>query len=156
MSLTTAALILFEVSVGAPDAVGRFDVFELALTAAGDYTNPYLQMPHDATTPGFVVGTFTAPDGNVITMDGFWDGGHTWRIRMAPTAVGKWSYRTRSSDPGLNDRPVRSPACLRRATASSESIRNIHTISSGMTGLPSTRRRSPGRCTTGAQPVLVR
>jgi hypothetical protein len=79
-----------------------YGVFELTLTAAGNYSSPYLQMPGDNTTPGFVVGTFTGPNGEKVVIDGFWDGGSTWKIRMAPTAVGTWTYSTSSSDTGLN------------------------------------------------------
>ena len=82
--------------------VPRYGVFELTLTASGSYSNPYLKMPGDNTTPGFVVGTFTGPGGVTIQIDGFWDGGSTWRIRMAPTVVGTWTYTTSSSDLGLN------------------------------------------------------
>src|SRR5262245_39997169 len=85
-------------------SVPRYDVFEIALTAAGSYHNPYLEMPADATTRGFVVGTFTGPGGEKITIDGFWDGGSTWKIRMAPTVVGTWRYTTFSADAGLNGR----------------------------------------------------
>ncbi len=82
--------------------VPLYGVFELTLTAQGNYANPYLEMPGDSTTPGFVVGAFIGPDGRMITIDGFWDGGHTWKIRMAPTITGTWTYSTSSSDPGLN------------------------------------------------------
>jgi hypothetical protein len=84
-----------------PD-VPRYGLFELTLAAQGSYSNPYLQMPGDDTSPGFVVGTFTGPNNEIITIDGFWDGGQTWKIRMAPTAVGAWTYSTVSSDPGLD------------------------------------------------------
>ena len=82
--------------------VPKYGVFELTLTASGDYSNPYLQMPGDNDTPGFVVGTFKGPGGVEIQLDGFWDGGSTWKIRMAPTVEGDWTYTTASSDAGLN------------------------------------------------------
>jgi hypothetical protein len=82
--------------------VPKYGLFELTLTAAGNYPNPYLLMPGDSTTPGFVVGTFTGSNGEIITLDGFWDGGTTWKIRMVPTAAGAWSYTTASTDPGLD------------------------------------------------------
>jgi Protein of unknown function (DUF4038)/Domain of unknown function (DUF5060)/Putative collagen-binding domain of a collagenase len=108
ISLTLGLLLcvtvfgLTPVGVTAAPQVPNYGIFELTLTAAGNYPNPYALMPGDSTTPGFVVGTFTGPSGQRIVMDGFWDGGITWRIRMAPTAVGTWSYTTSSSDPGLN------------------------------------------------------
>jgi hypothetical protein len=84
--------------------VPLYGVFEVTLTATGNYSNPYLQMPGDDATPGFVVATFTGPNDEAIKMDGFWDGGDIWKIRMAPTAVGTWSYVTSSVDPGLDGR----------------------------------------------------
>jgi hypothetical protein len=93
---------IFVGDVRSPPDVPRYSIFEVNLTASGSYNNPYLKMPGDDTSPGFVVGTFTGPDNRVIEMDGFWDGGNTWKIRMAPTAVGTWTYSTSSSDAGLN------------------------------------------------------
>lgn len=82
--------------------VSHYGVFDVTLTASGSYSNPYLMMPGDSTSPGFVVGTFTGPNGEKITMDGFWNGGSTWKIRISPTAVGTWTYVTTSADSGLN------------------------------------------------------
>jgi hypothetical protein len=96
---TPEAMIVQSVSVP------NYGIFEVELAAQGDYANPYLMMPGDNSTPGFVVGTFTGPEGQTITIDGFWDGGgsgKSWKIRMAPTAVGIWSYTTSSTDPGLD------------------------------------------------------
>ena len=39
---------------------------------------------------------FTAPNGKVQTVDGFWDGGTTWRVRFMPDTAGTWRYRTAS------------------------------------------------------------
>src|SRR5215510_12710408 len=81
-----------------PGPIPKYGIFELPLTATGNYANPYLQMPGDDTSRGFVVGTFTGPGGKTIIIDGFWDGGNSWKIRMAPTVVGDWSYKTSSPD----------------------------------------------------------
>ncbi len=84
-------------------SIPKYGTYEVTLTDSGNYTNPYLQMPADSTTAGFVTGTFTGPGGTpVITIDGFWDGGDTWKIRMAPTVEGTWTYTTSSTDSGLN------------------------------------------------------
>jgi hypothetical protein len=50
--------------------------------------------------------TFCAPSGKRWTVDGFWDGGHTWRVRFAPDELGPWRWETVSSrhdDPGLHN-----------------------------------------------------
>ena len=39
-----------------------------------------------------------------IWFPGFWDGGHTWKIRFAPPFSGVWDYETESRDKGLNKR----------------------------------------------------
>ncbi len=52
-----------------------------------------------------VCATFTGPDGRTITREAFWDGGSTWRLRFAPTADGRWTWRTEcSADSGLDGR----------------------------------------------------
>ena len=40
--------------------------------------------------------------GRSIEVDGFHDGGGTWRLRLMPTKLGTWEYRTRSADAGLD------------------------------------------------------
>ncbi|HVF27851.1 MAG TPA: DUF4038 domain-containing protein [Pyrinomonadaceae bacterium] len=45
---------------------------------------------------------FTGPAGVRQIVRGFWDGGNTFKIRFTPTAVGRWSYTTESSDKNLN------------------------------------------------------
>jgi hypothetical protein len=42
--------------------------------------------------------TLTAPSGRQRTIDGFWDGGTTWRVRFAPDEAGTWTYATQCSD----------------------------------------------------------
>jgi hypothetical protein len=82
--------------------IPRYSIFELTLMTARDYTNPYLLMPGDNTSPGFVVGYFTGPKGETIAIDGFWDASNSWKIRMAPTAEGSWTYTTSSVDRSLD------------------------------------------------------
>ena len=41
---------------------------------------------------------FSAPSGRHLLVDGFWDGGLTWRVRFAPDERGRWTYRSRCSD----------------------------------------------------------
>jgi len=102
LALPIVLLALLQAAVVQAVDVPKYGVFEVTLTASGSYSNPYLQMPGDNTTPGFVVGTFNGPGGATIQIDGFWDGGSTWKVRMAPTVEGAWTYSTSSSDSGLN------------------------------------------------------
>src|SRR5919109_4041335 len=75
--------------------VERWDTHEIELEAAGEYANPFRDVE--------VTATFThAGSGRSITVDGFYDGGKTWRVRLMPLEVGTWEYRTRSTDRGLD------------------------------------------------------
>ena len=76
------------------EQVGLYDVFETSFTATSSYSNPYLEAS--------ITATFAGPSGQTITLDGFWDGGNTWKVRVAPTGVGTWTYTTSSADAGLN------------------------------------------------------
>jgi hypothetical protein len=78
---------------GAMD-VGRWEVFELAMTTSNSYGNPYTEVTLSA--------TFTGPSAETITVEGFWDGGDMWKLRMAPTEVGTWTYTTTSNDSNLD------------------------------------------------------
>lgn len=47
-----------------------------------------------------------SPSDRQERVQGFWDGGRTWRARFCPAEVGTWTYRTHCSDPtdrGLHD-----------------------------------------------------
>ncbi len=67
----------------------------ITLTAALEVKNPFLDVELTA--------RFTGPNGESLTLAGYWDGGKIYRIRFAPTAVGMWRYETGASnnDPGL-------------------------------------------------------
>ncbi len=45
---------------------------------------------------------FTGPGGETLDVPGFFDGQAGWKVRFAPTAVGKWSYTTLSSIAALS------------------------------------------------------
>ena len=48
---------------------------------------------------------FVGPGGRRLTIEGFYDGGRTWRVRFMPTVSGTWSYRTEcQADAGLHNR----------------------------------------------------
>jgi hypothetical protein len=76
-------------------AVGKWEVFELTLSTTNSYGNPYAEVTLTA--------TFTSPTSKTIQMPGFWDGGQTWKVRMAPNEIGTWTYSTASSDGQLNN-----------------------------------------------------
>jgi hypothetical protein len=41
---------------------------------------------------------FTSPLGETFKVDGFWDGGRTWRVRFSPDQAGHWKFQTACSD----------------------------------------------------------
>ncbi len=70
-----------------------WSVYEITLTAARDYDNPY--------TEAAVTAVFTGPGSRRLTVPGYWDGDRTWRLRFTPVAGGRWQYETVSDDAGL-------------------------------------------------------
>lgn len=80
------------------NTVERWRRVEIELTSTVDRAQPDTEVS--------ICAEFTAADGTVVRLPGFWDGGRTWRVRFAPPAVGTWTYRIISSDehdPGLHD-----------------------------------------------------
>ena len=41
---------------------------------------------------------FQSPSGKLTTINGFWDGDKTWRVRFAPNETGKWTFTSFCSD----------------------------------------------------------
>lgn len=74
-------------------AVELWGRYETALTQRNQYDNPFTEVQLKC--------TFEC-SGERLTTDGFYDGDGIWRIRVMPTRVGRWTYRTESNDPGLD------------------------------------------------------
>ncbi|MDO8683691.1 MAG: DUF4038 domain-containing protein [Armatimonadota bacterium] len=71
----------------------KFGEYEIALTTKNKYANPYLEVE--------LAATFTGPT-QTIKVSGFWDGGNLYKIRMAPTEPGNWTWKVSSNDSQLN------------------------------------------------------
>ncbi|HZV33344.1 MAG TPA: DUF5060 domain-containing protein, partial [Verrucomicrobiae bacterium] len=74
---------------------GRFDH---EFRSAIEYANPL----EDAT----LTVVFTSPLNEKFKVNGFWDGGKTWRVRFSPNFPGEWKFHTTCSDAsnkGLNN-----------------------------------------------------
>ncbi|MCA4132582.1 DUF5060 domain-containing protein [Arthrobacter sp. M4] len=69
----------------------RWRSVELSMSAAHDYTDPFVQIEVEA--------VFVGPDGASVTRPAFWDGGNQWKARFAPPAVGEWRMETTCSAP---------------------------------------------------------
>ena len=74
----------------------QWTVFETSFASSSHYENPL----QDAV----LTVEFQSPSGKISTVEGFWDGGSTWRVRFSPDELGAWRYSTRSApdDPGLS------------------------------------------------------
>ena len=74
-------------------AVQQWRPAELAFTAETEIAEPFdYEHAHFSAV-------FTGPDGARLDLPGFWDGGHSWKIRFTPTRAGEWSFVTRFSNP---------------------------------------------------------
>ena len=73
-----------------------YETVEVAFTGSGDYDNPYLDVDLWVDLKG--------PNGLAYRIPAFWDGGQTWRVRLAATAPGDWQWSTgnKTGDPGLD------------------------------------------------------
>jgi hypothetical protein len=92
--ITFACLIILPTSVAAGQNVDRFGFFETNFKAAGQYANPYTDLKASA--------IIQRPDGTKRTLGLFWDGADVWKLRISPDLVGKWRFKVRSADEGLN------------------------------------------------------
>lgn len=77
-------------------AVERWDTHEWAFRSERDYSNPFHEV--------WLKATFMQEGGRPITVNGFYDGASTWRVRFMPLELGQWSFVTSSNDPALNGR----------------------------------------------------
>lgn len=87
-----------ERSIILDNVVVKWGQFDKPFTSSLNYANPIQQVDLKV--------HFQSPSGQTRTVDGFWDGGLTWRVRFAPDEVGRWTYATACSDTqnaGLHD-----------------------------------------------------
>jgi hypothetical protein len=93
-----AVLCLLLLPAGVPKAaasgneaiISKWGRFETSFQSSVVYTNAL----QDASLRVI----FTSPLGDTNVVDGFWDGGKTWRVRFSPDQPGRWKYRTTCSD----------------------------------------------------------
>jgi len=73
-----------------PDAL-KWHKYELVFTSSNTYENPVQDVR------SFEI-TFTSPTNVKKTINGFWDGGTTWKARFMPGETGTWNFETSCSD----------------------------------------------------------
>jgi hypothetical protein len=73
--------------------VERWGIQELTLETPRTYANPFRDVQLE--------GRFGCSGKNVVAR-GFYDGDHTWKVRLMPEVEGNWAFETVSNDPELN------------------------------------------------------
>jgi len=93
-TLLPVSIVLCLPLAAAARTVHLWEKQEITFTASRDFANPYTEVTVwiDLTGPGFSKRVY-----------GFWDGGRTFRVRVAATAPGEWRWRSGSqpADSGL-------------------------------------------------------
>src|ERR1039457_600007 len=92
-----SAACVFAASDDAPffaPRVERWGVQEITLQLRKTHDNPFTDVT--------VQGRFRS-QGKEVTVDGFYDGDHTWRVRFMPDTAGAWSFITVSADTVMKD-----------------------------------------------------
>lgn len=84
------------VLVRPPGVVPHRGVYEVALVAPLGERNPYLDVDFRV--------LFTRPDETQVTVDGFYDGGETFRARAYGDTLGRWQWRSISNVTELDGR----------------------------------------------------
>lgn len=96
MRLAVACLFLLPAAMPRAAASGKMAViakwgrFEESFKSSVLYTNALQDVSLRV--------TFKSPLGETNEVDGFWDGGRTWRVRFSPDQPGRWKFRTTCSD----------------------------------------------------------
>jgi len=92
----------------AEETVPKYEILTKVLTGSSaiTYSKPFAV---DKASGGVAItGVFTGPPPELTTLTahGFYNGGNTWLVRVAPTQEGTWKYTINSDDPnnpGLNN-----------------------------------------------------
>lgn len=71
--------------------IPKYDYFEQEFISPKTYVNPYTEV--------WLKITFESPTGRESVIDGFWNGGKSWKIRIMPTETGPWRFFTTSNVP---------------------------------------------------------
>lgn len=71
----------------APFDTAKWESHEFSLKGRANVTDPFCNAA--------LVGEFKSPSGRTIVLDGFHDGGESWKLRFAPDEEGEWTYLLR-------------------------------------------------------------
>ena len=80
---------------GAVDvSIGKYGLFEKSFVSSTPYVQPFLDVTLSVRVNG--------PQGESFEVDGYWYEGKTWKVRIMPFSVGRWTYETESNEPSLD------------------------------------------------------
>jgi len=101
----------------ASNDIPLYGAYEISLNTTNTYTTPYSDVTVSA--------VFQGPS-KTIEIEGFWDGGSTWKIRMAPTEIGTWTIKSvASNDNQLNRQGEGASFSVHIPTALEKSVNNV-------------------------------
>jgi len=87
---------VFSHGIYASSPVALYDVFEINVSSANEYKNPFDYQEVELT------GEFESPNGDIYHVSGFYDGvvnkKNIWRLRFMPAIPGEWKYKVFSLD----------------------------------------------------------
>ena len=92
-SIAFAVVIACASTVAQTPPVAQWDFAEISLQSTVDHANPFTEVELRC--------RFTS-GARQVEVFGFFDGGHTWKVRFMPEEDGEWAYTTASNDPQLN------------------------------------------------------
>ncbi|MGB3779186.1 MAG: DUF4038 domain-containing protein [Tunicatimonas sp.] len=90
-SAILASLTVALTTLAPAQVASQWERYQINLTSDASYDNPL----YDIDSFGAIL---IAPSGRQLRVNGFWDGGTDWRMRVMPDEVGTWSYTTFCSD----------------------------------------------------------
>jgi hypothetical protein len=93
VSIAVLLLVACAPMVAQTQRVGQWDFQEISLQSTVNHANPFTGVELRC--------RFTHGEHRVEVF-GFFDGGHTWKVRFMPEEQGEWSYTTVSNDPQLD------------------------------------------------------
>ena len=89
--LSVIALFVLSTNLFGQTEIKIWEKLEIGFTSSKTYHRPI----YDVEDFNFI---FTSPTGIERKVNGFWDGGDSWKVRFQPDELGAWSWESSCSD----------------------------------------------------------